>query len=250
MTLLRSTGSERLLLTDGIKRAIFWQDLYAHLVTSTTRAVNHHTFHEMHWHRDALAPEIFVLPSGFQSRVDVLGEELTRVFEDIHALKMIRDSAVYDPEDTASMVDMDNQQASVQSRLCGLPGLSPLAELCRLAGYLTASLLCCKIWRLSLVPNHVSAQMLQAGRQVDDSIWTGHFDLLAWLLYLGGALAAPGIVRKGYILLIRRQHASKLATLIRSWSDLVAIMEQFIWSEKGISPLIQRFWEEVQSFRK
>lgn len=204
----------------------------------------------MLWHRDALAPEIFVLPSGFQSRVDVLGEELTRVFEDIHALKMIRDSAVYDPEDTASMVDMDNQQASVQSRLCGLPGLSPLAELCRLAGYLTASLLCCKIWRLSLVPNHVSAQMLQAGRQVDDSIWTGHFDLLAWLLYLGGALAAPGIVRKDYILLIRRQHASKLATLIRSWSDLVAIMEQFIWSEKAISPLIQMFWEEVQSFRK
>jgi hypothetical protein len=201
----------------------------------------------MHWQRDAFAPEIFVLPPGFHERAHILGEELAEVFEDIHALQWIRDSTVYDPADTASMIDMDNQEASVQSRLCSFPGLSPLAEVCRLAGYLTASLLCCKVWRLSLVPNHVSARMLQVIYRIDDSIWAGHFDLLAWLLYLGGALAGPGVVRENYALLIRRQHASKMAPLIYSWSDLVVVMEQFFWSEKAFPPLVKLFWEETRS---
>ncbi len=114
--------------------------------------IGHTTFTEMHWQRDVFSPQIFLLPIGFQRREELLGEELCEVLKDVHALQHMRDSVVYDLEDTAAMLQMDNQQASIQSRLSELPRSSSLRECCRFAAYLAASMLCCKVWRMSVIP--------------------------------------------------------------------------------------------------
>lgn len=106
----------------------------------------------MQWQRDVFAPEIFVLPPGFESRSSFFDEELVEVLKDIHALSRIRDSPIYRFEDTISMMHVDNQEASIQSRLSNLGDLSFLQECCRLAAYLAANMMCCKIWRMSIVP--------------------------------------------------------------------------------------------------
>ncbi|KAF5628955.1 nucleoside diphosphate sugar epimerase [Fusarium sp. NRRL 52700] len=54
-------------LTEGIKRAIFWQDLNSSIMVGSKRIVDHTTFTELKWQRDSIAPDFFELPPGFQS---------------------------------------------------------------------------------------------------------------------------------------------------------------------------------------
>ncbi|KAG7422550.1 hypothetical protein Forpe1208_v000137 [Fusarium oxysporum f. sp. rapae] len=59
-------------LTQGIKRAIFWQDLNSSIMVGSQRIVDHTTFTELKWQRDSVAPDFFELPSGFQSEISML----------------------------------------------------------------------------------------------------------------------------------------------------------------------------------
>lgn len=128
------------------------QDLYGHILTDSDRTVDHQTFAEMQWQRDVFAPEIFVLPPGLEFRSSLFDQELIEVLRDVNALSKIRDSPIYRFEDTISMMHVDNQQASIQSRLSNLGNLSFLRKCCRLAAYLCANMMCCKIWRMSIIP--------------------------------------------------------------------------------------------------
>ena len=128
------------------------QDLNAHILVQSNRVVGHDTFTEMQWQRDLFSPEIFILPPGFQCRAHLLDTDFTEVLKDVHALARIRDSPIYLHDDTVAMMHIDNQEAWIQSRLSDLSNLSYLQECCRLAAYLSASMLCCKVWRLSVVP--------------------------------------------------------------------------------------------------
>ncbi|KAJ4076858.1 hypothetical protein NW761_012396 [Fusarium oxysporum] len=56
-------------LTQGIKRAIFWQDLNSSIMVGSKRIVDHTTFTELQWQRDLIAPDFFELPPGFKSNV-------------------------------------------------------------------------------------------------------------------------------------------------------------------------------------
>ncbi|OQU96931.1 hypothetical protein CLAIMM_02942 isoform 2 [Cladophialophora immunda] len=248
--LLESSKIGQVYLTDGIKRAIFWQDLYAHILTASERIVTHNTFHELRWERDIFPPDIFVLSPGFQRKAQLFPEEFLEVLVDIHAMQCCRDSAFFAYEDTISMMHVDNQQAWVQSKLVGLPTLPFVQECCRWAVYLAASMLCCKIWRLSVIPPWISAQLLQKLQQQeqhDKSLWDGHGDLLAWTLYIGGAFAPAGAVRSGYVGLLRQEYASECGDLAASWPDLVDVLRQFVWSEKAFYQQVRSFWEEVMS---
>ncbi|ENH66072.1 hypothetical protein FOC1_g10000329 [Fusarium oxysporum f. sp. cubense race 1] len=74
-------------LTQGIKRAIFWQDLNSSIMVGSKRIVDHTTFTELEWQRDSIAPDFFELPPGFQSNV---AAQLLREVE------KIRDEPVWD----------------------------------------------------------------------------------------------------------------------------------------------------------
>ncbi|KAM3088349.1 hypothetical protein ACMFMG_002402 [Clarireedia jacksonii] len=74
---------EGIYLTDGIKRAIFWQDLNSSVMTGSSRVVNYTTFTELQWKRDSYPPSFFRLPPGFQNHVSLrLLRELQQVNDD------------------------------------------------------------------------------------------------------------------------------------------------------------------------
>ena len=50
------------------------------------------------------------------------------------------------------MAHINNHTASIQSRLVGLPNLSPVLECCHLAAYVCSVMLCCKVWCALVIP--------------------------------------------------------------------------------------------------
>ncbi|KAJ5125678.1 N-ethylmaleimide reductase [Penicillium atrosanguineum] len=197
-------------LSDGIKRAIFWSDLNASVMTGSTRVVDHTTFSELQWKRDPFAPSFFTLPPGFRPQSHLLGEDFVEVLKDVFALQCIRDSAFFGQEDVITMTHIDNHQASIQSRL-----------------------------------SHLSLQLLCKVQQTsDDLVWNDWPDLLAWLLHIGGAFAPEGAIRSGYVELLQSNHRSRLQDLYTSWSELLEILKQFIWSEKAFMSQVKAFWDE------
>ncbi|RFU77289.1 hypothetical protein TARUN_4965 [Trichoderma arundinaceum] len=150
--LLELGQTKTIYLTDGIKRAIFWQDLNSSVMTGSNRIVDHTTFAELQWKRDPFASTYFVLPLGFQKKAHLFDENFIEVIKDIHALQCVQDLPRYSCQNPVEMLRVDNQQASIGSRLVDLPKLSATLEACYLAAYLSACMLCCKVWRHSVMP--------------------------------------------------------------------------------------------------
>lgn len=121
-------------------------------MTGSERAIDYPTFEELHWIRDPFAPEFFVLPPGFQEMAHLFSEDFVEVLKDIHALQCIQSIPAYSCQNAIEMRRVDNQQASIGSRLVELPKLSAFMETCYLAAYLSACMLCSKVWRHSVMP--------------------------------------------------------------------------------------------------
>ncbi|KAL2831403.1 hypothetical protein BDW59DRAFT_140140 [Aspergillus cavernicola] len=244
--LLRICQTQGIFLTGGIKRAIFWQDLNSSILVGSPRIYNHTTFSELQWTRDPFVPSFFRLPSGFQTRSDLLTKELIEVLEDVHALQCIRDVPYYTKGDVMLMEQINNHTASIQSRLVSLPRFSAVQECCHLAAYLCSVMLCCKVWCALVIPSHVSSRLLRELHLTNnDRIWDKHPGLLLWLLCIGGAFAPTGIVRSEYVGLLRLNNVARFGDLDRSWPQLVEILEGFIWSEKAFLLPAKAFWEEA-----
>ncbi|RAO72778.1 uncharacterized protein BHQ10_008790 [Talaromyces amestolkiae] len=236
-------------LGDAIKRAIFWQDLNCSVMTGSTRIVDHTTFSELKWTRYPLSSNLFVLPPGFKSLAPSLGEQFIEILEDVHALQCIRDNVWGAKENVISMAYIDNHQANIQSRLVeGLSGHSSFSECCHLALYLCSSMLRCKIWRNSVIPSHLSLQLLHKLQQLnDDSIWDEYPGLSAWMLYIGGAFAPVGPIQSDYMTLLHENRKSRLKDLDTSWPELLEILKQFIWSERAFASQVEAFWRETST---
>lgn len=128
------------------------QDLNCSIMTGSSRLFDHTTFAELQWRRDPFSSNIFVLSPGFQEITHLLTEGFIEVLEDMHALQNIRDSPGFVCQDTTWMLQIDNHQASLQSRIVGLPKPSLFLECCQLATYIAACQLCSKVWRSSEMP--------------------------------------------------------------------------------------------------
>ncbi|KAH7134440.1 putative N-ethylmaleimide reductase, partial [Dactylonectria macrodidyma] len=213
------------------------QDLNSAVMTGSSRIVDHTTFTELHWTRDPLTPEAFVLPHGFQKRSQLLTEEFIEVLKDVYALQCIRDSGQYDAEDKAAWIaNVDNHQASIQSRLVELPYVSSFLDCCYVATYLCSTVLRCKMWRGSVIPSHFSSQLLVKLHQANkDLLWESHPDVLVWLLYIGGSFAPEGNIRSGYATLLDLNHKSRFKGMYGSWQELHLILKQFVWSEAAFT---------------
>ncbi|KAH8801797.1 putative N-ethylmaleimide reductase [Xylogone sp. PMI_703] len=242
LSICRTQGIQ---LTDGIKRAIFWQDLNSSVMTGSSRIVDHTTFAELQWRRDLFTPNAFILPPGFQQRSHLLSEDCIEVLKDIHALKCIRETANFGVDNASAMAQIDNHQASVQSRLAGWSNMSPFLHCCNLAAYLCSAVLRCKLWHDSVIPSHLSLQLLRQLQQAnEDFVWNDHPDILVWLLHIGGAFASTATIRSDYILLLHVNYEPRFKSLYRSWSELLEILKRFIWSERVFLPEVKRLWEE------
>ncbi|KAE8547901.1 hypothetical protein EYB25_009694 [Talaromyces marneffei] len=233
-------------LGEAIKRAIFWQDLNCSVMTGSTRIVDHTTFSELKWTRHPRFSDFFVLPPGFKSLSYSLGDEFIEILKDVYALQCIRDNLWGATEAAISMAYIDNHQANIQSRLVGLSRHSSFSECCHLALYLCSTMLRCKIWRTSVIPSHLSLQLLYKLQEVnDDRIWEHHPGLLAWMLYIGGAFAPVGPIRSNYVALLHKNRISRFKGLDTSWLELLEILKQYIWSEKAFASQVEAFWKET-----
>jgi hypothetical protein len=128
------------------------QDLNSSIMTGSDRIVDNTTFAELRWARDPFAAEFFILAPGFQRRADLFPEDFVEDLKDIHALQCIQDRPSYTCQDPIEMCRIDNQQASIGSRLVDLPKLSAFMEAYSLAAYLSACMLCSMVWRHSVMP--------------------------------------------------------------------------------------------------
>ncbi|EXJ87486.1 hypothetical protein A1O3_04446 [Capronia epimyces CBS 606.96] len=179
-------------------------------MTGSNRVVDHTTFSELLWRRDPFSVNFFVLPPGIQPLSHLLGEEFIEVLKDVFALQCIRDSALFGKEDVMSMAQIDNHQASIQSRL-----------------------------------SHLSLQLLRKLQEANDHVvWDDWPDLLAWLLHIGGAFSPTGSIRSGYVALLHVNRHTRLRTLYTSWPELLEILKQFIWSDKAFLSQVKAFWKE------
>ncbi|KAH8657770.1 hypothetical protein BX600DRAFT_523857 [Xylariales sp. PMI_506] len=234
--LLDISQARTIYLTDGIKRAIFWQDLNSSVITGSDRIVNHMTFAELQWRRDPFTPSFFVLAPGFEKMTHLFPEDFV-------------ETSGYSCQNPIEMLRVDNQQASIGSRLVDLPKLSDVTEACYLAAYLSACMLCCKVWRHSVMPSHVSLHLLHKLQEsIDDQFWNDHPDLLAWMLHVGGSFSPKGTIRSGYKVLLQNNYWSRFRGLYGSLSELFKLLSQFIWSEKAYRSQVEEFWKETQGF--
>lgn len=207
-----------------------------------------------------------------------LPEDFVEVLKDIHALQCVQDISGYSCQNPVEMLRVDNQQASIGSRLVDLPKLSAFTEACYLAAYLSACMLCRKVWRHSVMPvsgrsarrpsisrawryhssftqitliitiqSHVSRQLLlKLQESNDDQLWDDHPDLLAWMLHVGGSFSPRGTIRSGYKTLLRSNYVLRFGRMYASLPELVELLSQFIWSEKAYRSQVEEFWKEIQ----
>lgn len=245
--LLEMSQSRTIYLTDGIKRAIFWQDLNSSIMTGSDRIIDHTTFGELQWTRDPFTPNFFVLAPGFQKRIRLFPEDFIEVLKDIHALQCVQDFPGYTCQNPIEMLRVDNQQASIGSRLVDLPKLSPVLEACHLAAYLSACMLCSKVWRHSVIPSHVSQHLLRSLQgSSDDPFWNDDPELVIWMLHLGGSFSPKGTIRSEFKTLLKN-HASRFTGMYGSSAELIEVMKPFIWSEKAYRAQVEEFWEEIHT---
>ncbi|RNJ57410.1 hypothetical protein D7B24_006173 [Verticillium nonalfalfae] len=97
--LLEACLKQGIVLSDNLKRAIFWQDLNSSVMTGSSRTFHHQSFPELSWSRDKTSSTFFKLPPGFQVLSSVLGHTFLEIMEDVHALQQIRDTNLFGPED-------------------------------------------------------------------------------------------------------------------------------------------------------
>ena len=237
----------RLLMSSTTSR----QDLFAAMIAGTERVFSHETFPEMHWHRDSFQDCLYSAPPGFAKRADILGSEFLEIIEDICALQHLRECGSSYPYDGHEVEKVDNQQAWIESRLQRLREKTsdPLLLCCIPAAYLCAYSFFAEVWGASLIPSHLSSQLL---RQLQASEtwerWDEHADLLLWLLNIGAAFATDVSARLGFADLWHGSHRARLQTLSSSWDDVEGNLRAFIWSDVVCYPRCVAFWERLQNF--
>lgn len=193
------------------------------------------------------------------------------MLEDVQALQYIREGPGFTNNYMELMAGINNHTASIQSRLASLSGLSPVQECCRLAAYMSSVMLCCTVWCALVIPvcvyhtgtivrvclkmlilftfqSHISSRLLRELLQANrEPVWDENPELLLWLLYIGGAFASEGIIRAGYVALLRSHGHGRFGGLCSTWPEVLMILRQFTWSDKAFMAPVKAFWEEVST---
>ncbi|KAL7895445.1 hypothetical protein HDV63DRAFT_381529 [Trichoderma sp. SZMC 28014] len=244
--LLEMSRSQRIYLTAGIKRAIFWQDLNASILSDSCRIVDHTTFSEQLWQRDSFTPDFYQLPLGFQKISHLLSDSFIEVLEDLHALQCIRDCSIYKKGDPFIMAYINNHTASIQSRLANLVITSPMLKGCYIAAYICSIMLCCHVWCTLAIPSYLSSQLLDLLQRTEQNIiWDENPDMLLWVQYIGGTFASPGPIRSRYIELLQTNISTRSSMVCNSRSRILEIMRKFVWSDLAFKSEASTFWEEL-----
>ncbi|KAI9689920.1 MAG: hypothetical protein M1822_009802 [Bathelium mastoideum] len=238
-------------LHDGIKRAVFWQDLICAVLTGSTRAIDHETFVELIWRRDPLLLPIFQVPEGFVRSADLLGSEFLSIVRDIRALQAIRDATDVDYYDSVTIMRLDNHQASIESRLYNL-GKDPMRfenpalYCCIVAAHICTYMLFTEVWSASVVPSFLTRYLMEILQCISiENLRVEHWSLFAWVICTGATFVGPGSKQTEYALMLQRH--LELAPPPLASDKLHVLLPSFIWSEKTYSKRWAQFLTRYRS---
>ncbi|KAI9708117.1 MAG: hypothetical protein M1820_004321 [Bogoriella megaspora] len=234
--LVQQCDANQILMHDGVRRAIFWQDLFCAVLLGSNRRVSHETFVELAWQRDPLRSSIFEIPPGFVASADLLEPDFLSVVKDIRALQMIRDATDVDHNDAVTIMHLDNHQASIESRLYDLVKdplrfHNPTLYCCLNAAYICSYMLFTEVWGSSLIPSHLTVRLLEYLQYVPTQQRVGrHWTLFLWLVCLGGTFAQSNPEQPEFGQLLRQHMEAKPSFM--GGADLERLLQHFVWSKK------------------
>lgn len=257
LQMLKRCDSLAIPLDRGIQRAIFWQDIFSALIAGTQRVFSIAQFPDLYWNRDPSLAFLYTLPPGFETRKHLIGDDLIEVFEGIHALQQMRESANFAILYAMSIQDIDNQQAWIEERLYESLEMARqtnnvVLRCCILASYICAYCLFSEVWSspfTSYIPAHLSSQLLRQLQNTErDRLWLGNEELLLWVIMAGATFAQPGVTRSEYAVLLHGSLRDGFETFLSSWPDTEVILHNFFWSGKWFRSRTKAFWEACCEF--
>ena len=228
------------------------QDLFSAILTGSQRIVSHDTFAELYWRRDFLLSSIFQLPTGFELYKNVLGNDFSEVVKDIKALQTMREGIDTNWGDPVSIMHLDNQQASIESRLYEL-GKSPTrlvnpALYCsNHAAYLCTYSLFTEVWASAMIPTRLTCDLLETLRASDvEVLMLEYIDLFTWIICTGGCFAGSEQIQTEFALLLSC-HIQKQGLRVDE-TGILPILRDFIWSDTYFGTQWTQFWNKVSPY--
>lgn len=226
-------------------------DLISAVVTGSPRILNYDLFPELAWKRDPLFKHVYKVPVGFEPFADLLGDEFLRITEDINALKSAREAGEVDLRDAISVMHLDNQQASIESRLYDL-GKDPLRYVnptlycCVQAAFLCAYALFTEVWASGLLPSCLSRSLLERLQLMQEERHANDYsDLFVWITTIGGVFSESVQQQASYTELLRQE--IEAADGFMTSESLSNHLEKFIWSRKLFSGRLEEFWNAYEA---
>ena len=174
---------------------------------------------------------------------------MIEVIEDLHALQNFIENSHIDCLDPMSVIRLDNQQASIESRLYWaahtMDPKSGVGESCVLVLYICAYMLFTGVWASSFIPSHISSRLLRILQCTrGEASWISQRSALLWCIMVGGTFSNSDKVQSEYADLLRQ---SQLTALSLSLSDTEASLVAFIWSTKLFHSRAKTFWDKTRS---
>jgi len=253
------TKASNVSVSDAIRRALFWQDLYSCLFVGTTRLLSHRDYEEFSCETfPSSAPGCFV-PPGFERVISSFPEGFVEVSLDLNALCTLVDLRCTPGGLPIQECPIDNFQYCIESRLVDLLSQDrssgtedSLLQACIFAAFLVTYNLSTGIWEGCFIPEYCATQVMTLlNKTKGDTRWkqNGYNELLLWLLFVSGAMAKRSGVRSRAIKRIRIDCHHLLGGLYDDWDHLQETLRTFIWSNHSMEQKIWRFWQELQSPR-
>lgn len=247
-------------VSDAIKRALFWQDLYSCLFVGTTRLVSHRDYEEFTSETFLSLNQGYSIPPGFEKIASSFPAEFVEVLIDLNALCHHVDLRCAPGHLPLHECPIDNFQYNIESRLVDLLSHDRasgqedfILQACIFACFLIAYQLSTGIWEGCFIPEYCATQVMSLLRKTkDDRRWEHHDfkDLLLWLLFVSGALAKRNRIRLRARNMIHGGCRGFLEITDGRWESMDELLQKFVWSSHSMEKRTRQFWHEIHSPRQ
>lgn len=244
-------------VSDAIRRAIIWQDLYSCLFVGTTRVLSHRDYEEIRPEALSTPAPVSLVPLGLDNLISCLPREFTEVMIDLNALCNLIDTRCGRQGLSLEGFPIDTFQYSLESRLVDLLSQDrrsgnddPLLQVCIFASFFVTYTLSTGIWEGCFIPDWCATQvMIRLEDMHSDSRWRkNHYkNLLLWLLFVSGTMLKRDRIRMQAMKMIRNCYGNFLDGSYDDWDQLRDTLSTYIWSSHSMEPKVRRFWQELHS---
>ncbi|OAG05726.1 uncharacterized protein CC84DRAFT_732716 [Paraphaeosphaeria sporulosa] len=251
------TNASNVSISDAIRRALFWQDLYSCLFVGTTRLLSHRDYEETS--RETLpssAAGSFVSP-GFENIISDFPGEFAEIMGDLNALCTLVDTRCSPGDLPLRECPIDNFQYYIESRLVDLLSQNRFSgtedhflQACIYASFFVTYNLSTGIWEGCFIPEWCATQVMTLLTKTrSDPRWKEerYENLLLWLLFVSGAMAKRNRIRSRAINMVHGCFHDLLDGLYDDWDQLLKVMKTFVWSSHSMEQKVWQFWQDLHS---